>query len=130
MTFYAYPLPRRMARRWMAADADRSAGHLLAVNVRDEDEAFVLTAQVPGLKADDLNIQVIEDLVRIEGEFKQDESQHLLRELQGGSFQRSLRLPAPIEADQVEARIADGLLTLRLPKAESARPKTIKVASK
>jgi len=131
MTLYTLPFPRRMARRWMAsADDGRPVERLLAVNVRDEDEAFVLTALVPGLKADDLNIQVIEDLVRIEGEFKQDENQNLLRELPGGSFQRSLRLPAPIEAEQVEARIADGVLTLRLPKAESARPKTIKVASK
>ncbi len=130
MTLYAYPLPRRMARRWTAADPGGAAERLLAVNVRDEGEAFILTALVPGLKADDVNIQVIDDLVRIEGEFKQDEGQNLLRELPGGSFQRSLRLPAPIEADQVEARIAEGVLTLRLPKAESARPKTIKVASK
>jgi HSP20 family protein len=127
MTLYAYPWPRRMARPWVAA------GHLLPVNVRDEDEAFILTALVPGLRADDLTIQVIQSLVQIEGEFKPDESersQSLLRELPAGPFRRSLQLPAPVQAEQVEARIADGVLTLRLPKAESARPKTIKAASK
>jgi HSP20 family protein len=131
MTFYALSLSPRLARqvRHPRLTADRS----LAMDVREEDEAFVLTALVPGLKADALDIQVIEDVVRLEGEFTPEGSEpsgYLLRELPRGSFQRSLRLPTPIEADQVEARIADGILTLRLPKAESARPKTIKVASK
>ncbi len=132
MTLYAYPFPHRMARRWMAAaaaDEVRSA-RFLAVNVRDEDEAFVLTALVPGLKADSLNIQVLDDVVRIEGDFGHDDNEYLLKELPGGSFRRELRLPSPLEADQVEAKIADGVLTVRLPKAESARPKTIKVAVK
>ena len=47
-----------------------------------------------------------------------------------GTFRRALRMPAPINADKVEAKITDGVLTLRLPKAESARPKKIKVAVK
>jgi HSP20 family protein len=51
-----------------------------------------------------------------------------LSELPNGSFRRSLRLPAPIQADHVEAKIADGVLTLSLPKAESARPKKIQVS--
>jgi HSP20 family protein len=85
---------------------------------------------VPGLKSEDLNIQVLEDVLRIEGEYKQDESEYLLRELPNGSFTRTLRLPAAIEAESVEAKIADGVLTLRLPKAESARPKKIQVTAK
>jgi len=130
MTFYAYPFPHRMARRWMAA-AEQSQGlRSLAVNVRDEGEAFVLTAPVPGLKADDLDIQVLEDVVRIEGRFAQDENEYLLQELPNGSIRRELRMPSALDADKVEARITDGVLTLRLPKAESARPKMIKIASK
>ena len=78
------------------------------MDVRDEDETFVLSALVPGLKASDLNIQILDDVVTIEGEFKKDENEYLMRELPHGSFSRSLRLP----------------------KAESARPKTIKVAAK
>lgn len=130
MTFYTYPFPHRIARRWLTT-AERTPGaRFLAVNVRDESEAFILTALVPGLKADDLNIQVLEDLVRIEGKFPEDENEYLLQELPGGSFRRELRLPSPLDADKIEAKITDGVLTLRLPKAESARPKTIKVASK
>jgi HSP20 family protein len=130
MNFYAYPFPHRMARRWMAAAEGSPSARFLAINVRDEDDAFVLTALVPGLKAGDLNIQILEDVVRIEGSFPQDENEYLLQELPGGSFRRELRLPSPLEADKVEAKIADGILALRLPKAESARPRTIKVAAK
>lgn len=122
MTFYLQSYPaRQMARRF--APQTRSLG----VNVREEDDAYMLSALVPGLTADELNIQVLDDVVRIEGEYKADETAYLLRELPNGTFSRTLRLPTVIEADQVEARITDGILTLRLPKAESARPKKIKV---
>lgn len=131
MTFYIQPYPyhRHMPRRW-ARMAEETAEHRLAANVRDEEEAFVLTALVPGLKADDLTINILEDVVTIEGEFKQDENEYLMRELPVGNFRRSLRLPAEINSDRVEAKITDGVLTLRLPKAESARPKKIKIAVK
>jgi len=130
MTFYTYPFPQRVARRWMAAVEKRQNERYLAVNVRDEQDAFVLTALVPGLKAENLNVQVLDDVVSIEGSFPEDTNEFLLQELPNGSFRRELRLPSPLEADKVEARIADGILSLRLPKAESARPKTIKVAVK
>jgi HSP20 family protein len=130
MTFYTYPFPHRVARRWMAAVDKRQSERFLAVNVSDEQDAFVLTALVPGLKADDLNIQVLDDVVSIEGKFPEAGNEYLLQELSGGSFRRELRLPSPLEADKVEARITDGILNVRLPKAESARPKTIKVAVK
>jgi HSP20 family protein len=126
MTFYLQTYPyRRMARRW-AENREQTLG----VNVREEDEAYVLSALVPGLQAEDLNIQVLEDVVRVEGEYKADDSNYLVRELPAGSFTRTLRLPAPIDAEHVEADITNGVLTLRLPKAESARPKQIKINTK
>jgi HSP20 family protein len=132
MTFYLQTYPyRRMARRW-AENRDQTLG----INVREEDDAYVLSALVPGIKSDELNIQVLEDVLRIEGEYtrsgpvdKADESNYLVRELPQGSFTRTLRLPAPIDAEQVEAEVTDGVITLRLPKAESARPKQIKIKS-
>ena len=74
MTFYTYPFPHRMARRWMAAVEQGHSARFLAVNIRDEEDAYVLTALVPGLKSENLNIQVLEDVVRIEGKFPEDES--------------------------------------------------------
>ena len=153
MTFYLHPYSfgfrfdklsaaaqdgpyRRLARRWAENNE-----HSLGVNVREEEEAYILSSLVPGLNADDLHIQVLDDVLRIEGEYKRsmpqsgsvdeaDEDSYLLNELPHGSFTRTLRLPAAIEADHVEAQITDGVLTLRLPKAESARPKQIKITSK
>ena len=130
MTFYAYPFPHGMARRWMAAREQVQSARFFAVNISDEDEAYVLKALVPGLKADELNIQVLEDVVRIEGEFPVDENEYLMQELPDGSFRRELRLPSALDSEKVEAKIADGILTLRLPKAESAKPKKIKIAAK
>jgi HSP20 family protein len=133
MTFYLHPYPyRQMARRTL-----NNGERTLGINVREENDAYVLSALVPGLKAEDLNIQVLEDILRIEGEYqrsspadKADEQNYVVRELPSGSFTRTLRLPSVIDADHVEANIADGVLTLTLPKAESARPKKINIQVK
>jgi HSP20 family protein len=131
MTFYIQPYPyRRLSRRMAAMNGGSSREHFLNVNVRDDEDTFVLSALVPGLNADDLNIQILEDVIRIEGEFQASDEEYLLHELPNGSFHRTLRMPSEIDANKVEAKIADGVLTLRLPKAESARPKKIKIAAK
>lgn len=127
MTLYLQTYPyRRMARRW-AENHDQTLG----INVQEdaEGDAYVLSALVPGLKSDELNIQVLDDVVHIQGEYKADESKYLVRELPNGSFTRTLRLPVAIDTEHVDANITDGVLTLRLPKAESARPKQIKIKS-
>jgi len=134
MTFYlqTYPYNRRQQRpvRQVIRQWDGNAQQTLGVNIREEDDAYVLSALVPGLNADELNIQILDDVVRIEGEYKQDENQYLMQELPHGSFSRALRLPALVDANSVEAKIADGVLTLTLPKAESAKPKKIQVKVK
>jgi HSP20 family protein len=127
MTFYLQTYPySRMARRWVE-DRDQTLG----INIREdaENDAYILSALVPGLKSDELNIQILDEVIRIQGEYKMDEGSYLVRELPNGSFTRTLRLPAAIDAEHVEANITDGVLTLRLPKAESARPKQIKINS-
>ena len=131
MTYFIAPYSHRMPRRWVRpVEFHSDRDYSLAVDLRDQEDAYELQALVPGLKADDLNIQVLEDVVTIEGEFKADESEYLVRELPHGSFHRSLRLPVALDAGKAEARIRDGVLTLRLPKAEESRPKTIKIAVK
>lgn len=126
MTFYLHPYPyRRTARRWVENNE-----HTLGVNIREEDDAYILSTLIPGLKSEDIRIQVLDDVVHIEGEYRMDDSDYLVRELPNGSFKRTLRLPTAIDADHVEAKIADGILNLNLPKAESARPKKIKITVK
>ena len=71
MTYFISPHPYHMARRWAhLAGIEASRDFNLSVDVREEDEAYILNALVPGLKADDLNIQILDDVVTISGEFK------------------------------------------------------------
>ena len=132
MTFYLRTYPYRQQARRAVQNRERTLG----INIQEQDDAYILSALVPGLNADDLNIQVLDEVVRIEGEYtlsspvdKAEENEYLVRELPSGSFSRTLRLPSVIDAEQVEAKIADGVLTLTLPKAESARPKKISIKS-
>jgi HSP20 family protein len=125
MTIYIQPYPFRRTAGRVAAESQMRP---LGVNIREDENAYVLSARVPGLKAEDLNIQVLENVVSIEGEYRTEEAEYLLSELPNGSFRRTLRMPVAIEAENVEAKIVDGVLTLNLPKAESARPRKIQVS--
>jgi HSP20 family protein len=106
-----------------------NGGRRLPVDVHSDDEAFVIEAAVPGLKADDLKIEILDNVVTLSGaiESKEDQPEYLVHELEMGDFCRSLRLPDPVDAAKAEAKVEDGVLTLRIPKAEEAKPKTIKV---
>ncbi len=130
MSFYISTTPYHLARRWAAQNQNTDYARPLAVDIADKGDEFVLTAFVPGLKAENLNIQIVEDALSIEGEFGQHEGEYLMSELPAGAFRRTLRLPTTLDADKAAATIDNGILTLRVPKAESARPKTVKVASK
>lgn len=123
MTYYI----RSYAHRGKTAKNDV---YTLRVDIHEDDEAFVLTTAVPGLSADDLDIQILDDVIRIEGEYATSEGEHLLRELPEGKFLRTLRLPSEVDADGVEANIENGILSLTMPKVETARPKKIKVLAK
>ncbi|MGD0003938.1 MAG: Hsp20/alpha crystallin family protein [Anaerolineaceae bacterium] len=104
------------------------------VDVQAEKEAYVLSAYLPGMKSEDLNINVVNDTVTIAGEVKDEktteETNFLLKEWRNGQFSRNLTLPDELDAAKAEASLKDGVLTLRLPKAEAALPKAIKVTSK
>ena len=129
MTFYISTTPYRTTRRWSTSTPYHN-GHSLPVDIRDEDEAYVLTTFVPGLSAEELNIQILDDTLSIEGEYKPADEEYLVSELPKGGFRRTLRLPTELNAEKAEAKIENGVLTLRVPKAESARPKVIKVATR
>jgi len=101
--------------------------------VADGDE-YVIRAAVPGLKAEDLHLEVLGDTVTIRGEVNAEEKHEngnwLLRERRYGKFARTLNLPTEVDGTKAEAALENGVLTLRLPKAEAARPKNIKVKAK
>jgi len=122
---------RRMFNRMMndewSGDTARVA---FPLDVKDSNEAYEITAVLPGVSADDLNIQIANNTLTIQGELKvesDEQATYLLRERTAGRFMRSLQLPEAVDSGKVEATLKDGILTLRVPKAEEARPKSIKV---
>ncbi len=110
----------------------RQSGLTIPMNVYAEEDAFVIQAWVPGLKPEDLRIEVVGDTVTLEGEFKAPEKKEtlLLQEIPVGRFKRTLTLPTELEAEEAEAELENGVLTLRVPKAKALRPKEIKVRVK
>lgn len=101
----------------------------MPIDVQSDEEAYLITAAVPGLSAEDVSVEVLEDLVTMSGEISIEENgdtEKLLSELHH-SFYRQIRLPETVNADEIEAKVEKGLLTVRVPKAEDARPKKIEV---
>ncbi|OGO63121.1 MAG: hypothetical protein A2030_07100 [Chloroflexi bacterium RBG_19FT_COMBO_50_10] len=141
MTFYVTPYHRMATmrhamNRWFdesIADHEPSEREmLLAVDVEAGDEAYDITALVPGLDAEDLDIEVLNNTVTIRGEFKsggEDQVKYLVSELPTGRFGRVITLPTAADANHVDANIKNGVLSLHIPKAEEDRPKAIKVNS-
>lgn len=138
MTLYMTPRRRAQLRRYQVNDRlARYAGidsdvHI-PVDVKDEQEAFVIMATLPGLEADNLDIEILENVVDIKGEFvdeADDNESYLRRERPTGTFHRRLRFSAKLVADESEASLKDGILNLRIPKVEEERPKTIEVKTK
>jgi HSP20 family protein len=105
---------------------------LLAVDVEASDELYNITALVPGLEADDLDIEVLNNTVTIRGQFKsgdEDQTKYMVCELPKGRFSRVITLPTAADANHVDATIKNGVLSLHIPKAEADRPKAIKVST-
>jgi HSP20 family protein len=102
-----------------------------ALNVWEENDVLFAEAEVPGLKSDDLEISVIAGDLTIRGRRggQAPEGVAYHRQERGkGEFNRVLRLPVEVDADKVEATLTDGVLLVKLPKAESAKPRKIKVS--
>jgi HSP20 family protein len=113
-------------REWM-----QPATWSLAVDVVEDKDNFTVKASVPGINPDDLDISYSDDTLTIRGEIKEDnevkEDQYHLRERRYGTFTRSISLPTKIKGDAIEASYQNGVITLRLPKAEEVKPKRIPI---
>ncbi len=139
MTYFISPYRRmtslRQAMERMMEDAMAEAPQneremLLAVDVLSSDEGYEITALVPGLQAEDLSIEILNNTVTVRGEFKssaQENTKYMLCELPSGNFSRVISLPTAVDAGKVDANIKNGVLKLYLPKTEAHRPKAIKV---
>lgn len=103
----------------------------LAMDIVENDDAFVVTASVPGMNPDDIDITISDNVLTIKGEYKADETideeKYHIRERRFGSFGRSISLPVSVKADDVDASYDKGVLTLTIPKADEVKPRRIAI---
>jgi HSP20 family protein len=108
-------------------------GGLVPMDVYATDDDFVLEANLPGVKPEEVDITVENNTLTISGEAhssrKEEEGATILQEIRRGRFTRTLTLPAGLEPDKAKATFEDGVLTLRIPKAEQVKPRQIKITS-
>jgi len=121
----------RPARGWWG-DGTPERPFRLPLDVYTTPEEIVVTASLPGLTPDEVEISLEGDTLNIRGELRPplENVEYLFQERPYGAFARTLTLNVPIQADKVEAVFENGVLTLTLPKAEESRPKVIKIKSK
>ena len=104
-----------------------------ALNVYEEQDNLIVEAQVPGIKQDDLDINVEQGVLTISGQTFSDaerkERNYLVREHRTGRFTRSLRLPATYNPEACQASFESGMLRLVFPKSEAAKPRRIQINS-
>jgi len=123
----------RMVRNYFGPAVARAASVAAGfppLNVWEEGDTLYAEAEVPGVKSEDIDVSVVGSDLILHGQRQSDQSEgtsYHRQERGFGEFNRVLRLPAEVDANRVEAQLTDGVLTITLPKAESAKPRKIQV---
>jgi HSP20 family protein len=133
-TSWRWPLRRRFFGVEPFWRGEVSWGTLPAVDVAEDDKAYEITAELPGMEEKDIALTVSGDTLSITGE-KSDEKEeqkkdYYLSERRYGSFERSFRLPDGVDADKIEATFKKGVLTVTLPKRPEAQKPEKKITVK
>lgn len=107
------------------------AGVFPQLNVTEDAGKYYLRAELPGVTSNELDIQATGKTISISGERKihseNDNARYHRREREAGNFSRVLAMPSDIDADRIEARLENGILSVMVPKAEAVKPRQIKV---
>jgi len=106
-----------------------TAGWSPLVDLEEQDDAYVLEAELPGVKRNDVEIELIGNELAISGELKEKDRSGIVRRRtrRTGRFDYRVTLPEQVEADQIEASLADGVLAVRVPKSERAQHTKIEI---
>ena len=120
--------------RPVARTGFRQPSPTLDLDVSESNDGYTVVAAVPGVRPEDVEIKVEDNVLTISGSFAtrelDDDERYIRREISSGGFKRSLRLGPTIDVDNVEASFENGLLSLTLPKRSEAKARTIKVSTK
>jgi len=105
-----------------------------AIDMYQTDNEVVVKASIPGIKAEEVQINITGDVLTLKSEVNQEEERKdrawHIREHRFGSFERSVALPTAVKSDKAEAVFENGILTITLPKADEVKPRTINVKAK
>ena len=116
----------------VAPQRELSPGVFPLVNITESKESFILRAELPGVKGEDLDIQATGKNISLSGErqiaSEGENIKYHRREREAGKFSRIVSLPGEIDSDKVKANLTDGVLTVVMPKAETIKPKQIAVS--
>lgn len=110
-----------------------SVGWAPAIDVSENENEYVIDADIPGVSKDDITLEILDNVVTIKGERKSEKKEEDKKkgyhrvERSYGSFQRSVQIPGGFKSDAVEAKFDNGVLRVTLPKPEEAKPRTITV---
>jgi HSP20 family protein len=101
------------------------------VDIEETDDAWIIEAEVPGARSEDVHVDVQDNELAITGEIKQRERTGILRRRtrKTGEFEFRVTLPGQVDPERIDANLRDGVLTVRIPKPEQARPRRIDVKS-
>jgi HSP20 family protein len=109
-----------------------SEGFFAPLDIIEEDDHYLVQVSIPGVDPNNVDVTLTNNVLTIKGETKTEKSEneknYHVRERRWGSFSRTVTLPMGVDADNVEATHENGVLTLRLPKVESAKPKRIAIS--
>lgn len=101
------------------------------IDVRQTDDEVILTAALPGVKPEDVNVTITGQTINLRGSMKQEkeikEEEYLYQERRYGSFNRSIQVPMRVQGDQAKASFEDGVLKISIPKAEEVKPRQIQI---
>ena len=107
------------------------AGMLHSLDVYREKDDLIVKAELPGIKKKELGISLEDDMLTIKAEKKQeevtDDADHYISERRFGQYSRTIKLPFDVDEEKISATLKNGLLEMRLPKAEEAKPKHIEI---
>jgi HSP20 family protein len=111
-----------------------STGHRVPISVTETEGQFVVRAAVPGVGPENLEVAVEDGVLKIQGEFKQEEESEdtkvHLREYSYGNISRSIRLPENVDVEKIEAEFKNGFVSITIPKVEEEKPKALKIEVK
>jgi HSP20 family protein len=120
-----------MLRDWPRSP--RAAGFVPAMDVSENDSHYTVTLEIPGVSKDDVQVELRDDTLVIHGEKKSEREEKKDRgryvERSYGSFSRAFTLPADADAERLEASFKEGVLSIRVPRREAAKPKQIAIKS-